>query len=658
MSSGFVGRRLAGVRFDVGAAVLGLAVAILLFPLRFLSSQIYIQTIPPVLGGACLLYLYAVSRETRNGQQWPTLSPTVHRSLPILVFVGLSAMVLLAVETGGRTMPFVGVGGVVGTLLFVQIAFVRPDAFDRTRALVQIVLLVAVVRIAALYATPGLIGIDSWTHITQIAADIHASGSIDAISANKHYTSPLYHLLVTATAMLGDVPLRLALYLSLGVVMPLSVLVVFAAGNLLVTERWAAIGALVYGLGDYVVEWGIHIIPTSMGLVLYLGVLYWLIRLLRSGGSRASFGFLLACSLAIILTHQVSTFITLVLLGAALAAYLVLQLDAFTTSILDPNVFRKATPVNIAGLLVFDAGFATFLWSMTPYNGDSFLVTILSYLQETVASSAGLLNLASSAGGGGGGEAATNPTIEMLATYSTVGGFLLLLFVAFVGCLYVVHRHRASQSTFTLLFAAAIMLVFVLGLPMFGIRNFIPQRWFAFLYAPLVLLAIVGLRYLTNDVGTTVVVALVVVFALVFPTVMLTSMNGAIDNPAFDGQESALSYSQAELEAVDTIGDMTGSPTGDAIRPDQVIYTDHPYKTVFRRTGSYPAKPATINDSELVAHEMVVYRTEQSRAATYFTNSQGIGEIRNIEKSRLCRPGMAELYTNDEVTMCVAPSTS
>jgi len=51
---------------------------------------------------------------------------------------------------------------------------------------------------------------------------------------------------------------------------------------------------------------------------------------------------------------------------------------------------------------------------------------------------------------------------------------------------------------FTLLLAAAFMLVFVfvLGLPMFGIRNFIPTRWFAFLYAPMAILGAIGLQTL------------------------------------------------------------------------------------------------------------------------------------------------------------------
>jgi hypothetical protein len=84
-----------------------------------------------------------------------------------------------------------------------------------------------------------------------------------------------------------------------------------------------------------------------------------------------------------------------------------------------------------------------------------------------------------------------------------------------------------------------------------------------------------------------------------------------------------------------------------------VLFTDHPYQTVFTRTDAYPADTAVVNDSEPVTHDITVYRREQTQAATYFVNSLGIGEIRNVPQERLCRPSQAVLYTNAEVKMCV-----
>jgi hypothetical protein len=647
-------------QLDTGGALIGLCLAIAMFPLRFFASQIYIKTIPLVLGAACLLYLIASVRDDRTVTGLPTLSRDIRRLLPILVVLCVSAMVVIAVRHGQRSVLFYDVAGLAGTLLAAQIVFSSEQSFNRTQILFQVVLVAAALRLSALYVTPGLIGIDIWTHVTQLAHDIRATGSLEAISDNKHYTSPLYHLLVVATSLLADVPLGQALYLSLGVAMPIAILAVYSMATLLVEQRWAALAALLFSFGDYVIEWGIHLIPTSMGLVFFLAVLYWLLRVMRTGYNLREFGLLVLFSAAVILTHQVSSFIMLVVLGAGLIAYLALNLSLFNRSPLDPDVFRARNPLNIAGLLAFDAGFITFLWSFTPYNGNSFLVTVLSYLRETLASSAGILNLAGpSSGSASAGAASQGPTlVQTLSTYVDTVGFLLLLFGTFVGCLYVINRQRAEQSVFTLLSASAIMLVFVLGLPMFGIRNFIPQRWFAFLYVPLALLTAIGLRHLAMEMDRRAVTAVLLAFVLVFPSVMVMSSNGTIDNPVFDDQSASLGYSEAEIDAVYTIGEMTGSPHGDDIRPDQVVFTDHPYQTLFIRTGSYPADTARINDSEAVTHDITVYRTEQTNAATYFRNSAGIGESRNIEQQRLCRSNQAVIYSNADVAMCVdSPAT-
>ncbi|MFB6150497.1 MAG: hypothetical protein ABEJ40_01700 [Haloarculaceae archaeon] len=658
MSTPSVRRRLGGVRFDLVAAIGGLVLAVGLFPLRFLASQIYIETVPVVLGLACGLYLLASLTGEKDVPGLPTLPRRVHDVLAPLVFVGLAGLVVAATVAGERSIVFYELAGAVGTLVFAQIAFAGDQSFRRTLVLVQIVLLAFVVRFAALYTTPGLIGIDSWTHITQLAHAIEVQQSLGAISGNKHFTSPLYHLLVVASSLLYDVSLRNALYLSLGVVMPLTALLVFTTANLLVNERWSALAALLFSLGDYVIEWGIHLIPTSMGLALFLGVLYWLVRLMRSEGTPLGYAMLTGFSVAVILTHQVSSFIMLVVLGAAVVSYLFARSSLFSPSGTRAAIRRATDPVNLTGLVVFDAGLITFLWSFTPYNGGTFLLTILSYLEKTIASSAGVLDLAGPSSAGGAAASAAPTLTDTLFTYTNTTGFLLLLFGTFVGCLYVVNRYRARQSVLLLLVSAAIMLVFVLGLPLFGIRNFIPQRWFAFLYAPLAILTVIGLRFFAQTLDRRVFALCLALFALTYPSVMVMSAHGTIDNPVFEDHAAELRYNEQELQAADTIGRMTGSPSAENIRPDQVLYTDHPYQTMFSRTGSYPADTARINDSEPTSADVTVYRRADSTEATYFLNSRGYGEIRNVPRERVCRPQQAVLYTNDAVQMCVSSSAS
>lgn len=654
MSTSTVFSWLRSRRFDVDAAVIGLLAALAMFPLRFLASQIYIETIPIVLGVACILYLLSV-RSNRTRTDNPALPSTVGRLLPVASFVGLSAMVLVATFAGQRSLHFYLIGGLVGTTILAQVLFTRASDFRPTLLLAQILSLTLVVRFGALYTTPGFIGIDIWTHMSYLAEPIYNQGSLSPISTDKHYAAPFYHLLVVTTAHLLDVSLREALILSIGVAVPFSILFIYATTKLLVPVRWAVFATMLYSIGDYFIEWGIHLIPTSHGLVFFLGMLYSLLRIMQIEYNMRDFALLVLFTVAIILTHQVSTFIMLVVIGAGLLAQFLLRLDIFNHNPLDPDVFRTMNPVNLIGLLVFDVGLITFMWSLTPYNGDSFLETVLIYLGETLKSSAGFLNLASdqSTEEAASAAAAAGPTqMQILANYVDTLGFLLLLCLAIVGCVYVLRRQCAKHSVFTLLIATVIMLFFVLGLPLFGIRNFIPQRWFAFLYAPMAILSAIGVRFLSGHLNRKVFIVALLLFSAVFPATMVMSSNGTLDSPVFTDERERLSYTEPELAAVSTIEGMTGSPDSMNLRPGQVLRTDHPYQTVFWRTGSYPTETAVVTKDGPQPHNIKVYREYQSTGASFFRDANGNGKIRDISRQEMCRPTDSVIYSNGDVTMC------
>lgn len=646
-------------RFDVDAAIIGFILALGLFPLRFFASQIYIQTIPIVLGLGCGLYLLAIRNDRESIDFFPSFSRPVAQVLPSIVFTTTALMVGVALYSGERTLLFHVLAGMVGTLILLQILFTDDDDFLPALLLVQVLVLAFVVRLMAVYTTPSYIGIDIWTHMTQLAQGVLDQHSLAAMQGNKHIAAPLYHLLVAASAMLYDVSLRNALYLSVGLAMPMIILFVYAAAKLLVPTRWAIFAAMLYSIGDYVIEWGIHLIPTSHGLLFFAAIVYALMRIMQLQYSGRDFGLLVFLSVAIILTHQVSTFIMLVVLFSGLAAQFVLRLGLFhTKTARKPNIFENVEPVNLAGLLAFDIGLITFMWSFTPYNGDSFLETVLLYLSETMQDSFGFMNLANP-GDSAEGIALPPPTLaDMLATYTETVGFLILFGLCTVGCLYVLRRNRISHSTFTLLFATVVMTGFTLGLPLFGIRNFIPQRWFAFLYLPMAILAALGVGYLVHNLNRNIVVATLLVVALIYPGIMMVSGHGTLDNPVFEQEQTRLTYTEQEMVAVSSIRTMTGSPDSSNILPQQVLRTDHPYQTVFIRTGAYPAAAFNVStNGGPTNHPLTVYRSYQTTGAPNYmlvneSENASVPVTRPISKQSVCRPSQSVLYTNGDVVMC------
>jgi len=644
------------VGIDVVAAVLGLLTALALFPVRFLASQIYIETLPIVLGVGCLLYLRA-ARKTRESGAPVRLSRGTTRLLPTVTLLGVAGMVLAAAVGGGRTGPFYDLGTVVGALLLGQILFANDEDLHVGVLLGQIVAFAFVVRFAALATTPGFVGIDIWTHVPQYAGAILAEGSLAPIADRKYYASPLYHLLVVTGAQLFDVSLRTSLYLTLGVAMPLSLFLLYGTARTLLPVRWSLLATAMYAVSDHAIRWGIHIIPTSMGLVFFLAVLLLLVMLVHTGYQHREFLLLAGISVAVILTHQISSFIMLVLVAACLFGQALVEIDVVGTGdTITPLLNRIREPVNMIGLLVFDLGFITLMWSLTPYQGDTFLETMMAYFYDTLATSAGFLNLAggSAAGGeeataasaaGGGSELAAE-----LATYFDTVGFLLLLLLAVVGCLVALRRDLASQTTFTLLASVVVMLFLALGLPLFGIRNFVPGRWFAFLYAPMVLVGVAGLNYLSSYLSPRTFVAGLVLFAVLFPGVMLVSSEGTPDSPVFSGERERLSYTEEELAAVETIGDIAGGESAE--RP---LHTDHPYQTVFERSGAHPAEPIELRDGRPTVHETAVYREYQSDGASYFRTERETAANLDYSAEAICPDGTNHVYGNGDVRACTAP---
>jgi hypothetical protein len=661
-SPGLIGMARQG-RLDIIAGLLGILVAIGLVPIQFFISQVYIRTLPIVVGGGSLLYLFAV-REKDSGEV-ATFSRSVARLLPNLVVLGAAALIAIAALEEARTLLFYGVAIAVGIMLFAQILFINTDDFSPGLLLFQIVLFGLVIRFCALYTTPGYIGIDVWTHMGDWGEAILNARSLQPISDMKYYASPLYHLLVVGASLLLDVPLRTALYLVVGLAMPISVLLIYATATFFVSTRWAVFATAAYSVSASVINWGIHIIPTSLGLIFFLAVFYCLERMLKIDYKPRDYTLVVFFSVAVILTHQISAFIMLVLVGAGLLAYVALGLGLFEIG--QPSWSRSYAQesVNLTGLMVFDLGLITFSWALAPYQGNSFLFVLINYFADTIKNS-----------GVGKDIQPTNvppeaipPTslMETVVTYLDVIGFLLLLLLTIIGCLYIIRQEVVSHATFTSVVATVVMLVFVFGLPLFGIETFVPGRWYAFLVAPMAVVGTIGLSYLVKNTRPSVVMVIMLLFVVVFPATSLLASPATQEHPPFDNTQVRYGYTEPELAAVHTLGNLSGYNS-------TVWVTDHPYATVFERGKAHNMKQAAIVDGrvvgymEKVQHEngtittrrmdsnSFIHRDYQSTGPAFFENKYGLDHKPSPRFQQVCG-GRDIVYTNGKVTLCNAPGS-
>lgn len=642
-SSGGVYGWLSTQRFDVIGAVLALVLAVALLPLRLLATNFYIVAIPVALVFASGLYLLAV--RTNNTEGLPTLPLWAGRLLPSLTVLITALLIVLGIYQGGRTPLFYNLATVAGVAIFAQIFFTRERDFVPWLLLLQILAFAFTIRYVSLLTTPGYTGIDVWTHVPAWSETIAETGSLGFLEGNKYYASPLFHLVVVATSLLADISVRNGLFLSVGFGMAISPIFLYITARLFVSARWSLFATAIYAISAHTVEWSIHLIPTGLGLVFFLGVFYLLVRVLDVNPGGREFVLIVILSIATILTHQISAFIMLILTGAGLLAHLLLRFELFSP----PSQFRglragEGDSVSLTGLLAFDLGFITFMWSLTPYHGDTFLATTFSFFRVTLEESAGLGDTT-----GTRSEPAVDPTLlEQAVQYIDAAVFLIPFALAVVGCFYILRRRNISHATIMCGASIVVMLVFIFGFPMFGVRTFIPQRWYAFLAAPMALLAAIGVAYLSRRLTTPVVFVVLLVFALAFPMVSMAATDGTIDNPRFGDAQTQYSYNQAELSAVDTIGEIR--PVGE----DEVYHTDHPYNTVFSRAGPGPGVAADISEEGLENSDTVIHRDYQSTGGAFFVLDEERSATPEIEREELCGAERHYAYDNGDVTMCTA----
>ena len=641
-------------RLDEVAAVGGLVVALALLPLGLLTSEVLVKGIPVALGLGCLAYLLSTVPRGRRlrfrSQEYRGVGFLGRRALSALVAVGLAGMVLVAVAAGRRSLLFLGLAGLVGTLLFGRIAFAEESALDHRSLLVAVVAYAAVVRFAGLLTTPGLIGIDTWTHVTSYAAAVGAADSLSALSGIKYVTAPLYHLIAVSASDVLGLGLREALYLTVGAAMPLSVLGIYAATRYVTTVRWALLATLLFAVSEYVVQWGLVVATTSLGLAFFLVVVVALVRVVTTGAGRADYVLLGAVAVAVTLTHQMSSFVVLAVTATALVATLLVRRIARGGGLADPGRARGLAAV-FAGHLAVTLG----LWAVTPWRGEPFLTRAVELLSGWLTGSAGFLNLVDTTAERVTAAAPPGPAAQVATAVDSVG-FLLFFLLTVVGCL-VLLRRSGSTETYTLVGTVGVMLVMAFGLPLFGLRVLLPTRWLTFLAAPMAIVGAVGVGHLARRLPARGVVACLVVLALAFPGTMLAAEKATMDEPTFEQQWPQYAYSAAEIDAAETVRETVPAETP--------VYTDHPYYTVVNRIHQDPQErsgaadgrraymvPLTADLAVESAPGPVVYREYQSTGRPTF-DGPGVATVTTrLSAEQVCPPGRNRVFATDGVRMC------
>lgn len=636
-ASTMLSRRPSADHADVLLAKLGIVGAVLLLGLRLFASQPFLLVIPLSIGTGSGLYLLTRREQARETARL-TLPRSVVGYLPSVVLLGLAALVVAIQLVGTRTMPIYLLTGAIGAVIFAQILFVDEDEVAAGAILFEILAAAVVLRLSALFVTPGFVGVDIWTHALVFTEGIASQGTLAPLSGSKYIMAPLYHVIgATGALVFGDV--RTGIYLTMGLLVPLSAVFVYSTGKLLVPPRWALLATALYAFADQFIRWGIHIIPTSLGLVFFLAAVYLVARVFHAGAEPWAVLLALVSSLAVVFTHQVSTAVVLVFLAIAAfvaTVYWLADADGRTS-----HTTRKA--VALGG--VFGVTLVTTIvsWARTPFGGgETFLVRELAVLATVITEHAGFLNLAG--GGTTGGAATGGSPVGTFVPYIELFGFALLLAGAIVGGLLLLRWTVAPDLALTFVLSAAVLFVFVFGLSLFGIRALLPGRWIAFLYAPMALLAAAGVFQLSRNGSRTLVAVALLVLMVGYPTTMVVAEKATLDAPAFDDHHTRFAYTQAEIAAVKTITE---------VRPPAeygIVRTDHPYGELFEVFGGYEDTGLVLGPDGPVSATATAARDYQRTGPVSFAALEGWTS--GDPATAVCPDDWNRVYANDQVRLC------
>lgn len=639
-------------RLSTLIAFVGLLVAFLLGPLNAIVSHVLIRTLPFALGFGCAIWLMAPDLSVEDTDDWNfwLLSTSTATFLFAVLNLAIASLVAVAIYNYGRSIEFYLVASFCGSLLLFLIIFSKPEDIYPPLVLAQIIVFAFILRFSALFFTPGWIGVDIWIHMSEYVANIVSTASMSPLADSKYGFAPIYHLTAAGTTILTGATPRYGLYFSVGLAMVFSLVFVYTLVVRISGVRWALFTAAMFSFSDFVIVWSLHLIPTSLGLLFFLACATLLISAMSGAiepDSRVSF-LLMIFITAVVFTNQVAAFITLIfLLSGVLAQYFLPSKWIATAD--DPEGLKQGRVINVIGYAVYALGLITINWSMTSWYGQSFLRSALELLISSIQ--------------GGGVESRTGVVPEQdyglfspatVIPYIDYAGLILLMFGVTIAGLYVIDRWNYLQSHITLLVSGVIMLVFALVPPLFGLRTFLPGRWFAFLYLPFVALTAVALSTIRIQLSSTPFIVIALVFVLIFPGSMIMTSNATLDNPIFENHVPRYAHTGPEMDAMEFTEQSFG---------DEVVWTDAQFvNNAESYTGDDKYRALYVSEQGEVRVEgegthWRLYRDYQTNGTPLWNRLEAGGQHqRQVPPSAVCGNESGHIaYSNEDVTVCQVP---
>lgn len=518
---------------SVFIAITGVILGIISMSFYRISPTIQLLSVGFALFFSCFLFLVLFRR---NIGEFAHKSNTKEKRILDIVFLVLFnvSIIILHYSTDRPLVFFILFSLCAGIVaLSIYLSDTRIDYFFQ---FIKVVFLSFNIKYS-IYMSAGYIpGVDPYLHAKMNELLAHAGTT--SVLIDKELYFPMMHIQTAIMQVVTQLTIKDSTNFSIIVPYIFATSFIYLVGRSLFGDKVGLLAMLIVNISDFHIYWGVAPQTTSYGVTLFYFSMYLLYKVINSPSRKIWTLLSLFLILTLLFSHAVSSFILMVsIFSLALGSWLY-------------NILYKNEKTFYHGLFLITAIALIQHWSMTIYKaGTSFFDQIVSNLYFYVVGYADFLNRPESA----------TKLLGVLPSFTErladSLGLSLLLFFAILGILIVLMpKHRCH-----VVFNYFIVLLFLFGItfafPLFGLKNIIPTRWFAFEYFFVSIFAAFSILKISYSFDKILLKkAFVLLFISTMAFFMATNSISNLDSPLWL-RESTVStvYTPAEIQGASTM---------------------------------------------------------------------------------------------------------
>jgi hypothetical protein len=558
--------------------IIGIVGCFLGFVIIYLSyfAGLHQEDIGFVVLIACIIYLVLRKTLIESPIDFSVKQTKTTLLLLHIIFVAAftASVLLLRLNLYHRPLVYFILVSVACAALAVEILCLNTNKKTQIWSIIfKIIILSISFRAGIFYEFPTLMGADAWFH-ADFGNFISSYGSIPPIEvfhSGKYVAFPIFHIAVASTKIITSMDLKDSLFFSIILFSVISTIFIYLIGKSIAGPKFGLLAMLFANVSDMFIIRGVTNFTTGSLVLCYFLIILYLI--LKDSKKLENTGLMLFLIFLLILTHQLTTFASFMLLiGIFIGKQLYERLYKYKKD------YTVKVNLSLTSILFFTITLLTYwMHTASSSSGTTFFDALAHTVVDVLISSEPFFNPTSS------------PYVGYYGQYSVLSnvlyhfGYLILFFFAIIGVLFWLSAKNINIKKVSMIIALVVIYLFIYGIPLSGFKDaMLSHRWLPFAYIFLVLAAsqsvfsIIGL----SRKSKTKIVA-VSCITLLFTFFMITTPYINQDSPIYDKDRTSRSmYKYSEIAGASTISKIyDGNLTIDT----SMVFYGVPFNGSFKR---------------------------------------------------------------------------